>query len=209
MKLTSATVLCAFALSCSAALTKGTLQMKTLTSQKTLTLTTEFDSFDGRIFVPEASSEPKLQVQLDIEKAQTTEVDIEILNGFWTDLYPYLGITNNAYDLNWNPPYAPLAKVMNVQKTQNATMVPKENAFTACNPNGMPGLPPQASAIWKYDPVDRRILPTFLAPNGTRLPAQLQGNLYEEGLYFNLWGHGRPPSGSSEVLELYFTPTAA
>ena len=50
-----------------------------LKSQKLITLTTEFDSYDGRIISHVASIEPALQVQLDLEKAQTTEVDIEIL----------------------------------------------------------------------------------------------------------------------------------
>lgn len=70
--------------------TKGTLQMKLLTSQKMVTLTTEFDDYDGRILASEKTSEPVLQVQMDIEKAQETEVDVEITVIAY--LFQYLGI---------------------------------------------------------------------------------------------------------------------
>jgi hypothetical protein len=96
--------------------------MKLPVAQKMITLTTEFDDFDGRMRATENSSEPVLQVQMDLEKAQETEVDVEITvianssplksrllmyeqNGFWPDLYPYLGITNLAwYYKEWQPP---------------------------------------------------------------------------------------------------------
>jgi hypothetical protein len=96
--------------------------MKLPVAQKTITLTTEFDNYDGRMHVTENTSEPALQVQMDLEKAEETEVDVEITviekdvtlksrllthaqNGFWTDLYPYLGITNlPGYDMEWHPP---------------------------------------------------------------------------------------------------------
>ncbi|KAH6910605.1 hypothetical protein BKA70DRAFT_88437 [Coprinopsis sp. MPI-PUGE-AT-0042] len=213
MKLTLATALCA-TLPCYAALTKGTLYMKDVATQKTVTFTTEFSRDDGRLAPSEISSQPALLVQFDIEKAQTTEVDIEILNGFWIDLYPYLGITGDVeYDLGWSPPWTPAAKLLNVQKTPSATLVPKENAFTACNPNGMSGLPPQASAIWKYDPANGgRLLPTFLAVNGTRLPARFQGNFYQGTLLVSLAGHDGPPKshgGPLQVFELYFKPATA
>ena len=101
--------------------------MKAPVTNKTFTLTTEFDSWDGRIMVSETTNEPALQVQMDLERGQTTEVDIEILvssavsrrpvhlsialqNGFWIDLYPFLGITSGpGFDSTWYPPYGTLS----------------------------------------------------------------------------------------------------
>lgn len=59
--------------------TQGTLYLKDMASQKTVMITTEFSRDDGRFSPSEPSSRPALQVQLDLEAAQTTEVDIEIL----------------------------------------------------------------------------------------------------------------------------------
>ena len=47
--------------------------------QKTLTVSTAFSLDDGSVLPSEIAKDPALRVQLDLEKAQTTEVDIEIL----------------------------------------------------------------------------------------------------------------------------------
>jgi hypothetical protein len=53
--------------------------MKDVASQKKVTITPEFHPGYGHLSPSESSSQFALYVQFDVEKAQTTEVDIEIL----------------------------------------------------------------------------------------------------------------------------------
>lgn len=108
--------------------------------------------------------------------------------------------------------YGPTMKVMNVAKTEGPALQRKENALTAVHPNPINALPYQASAIvsprssspelskplhkWKYDPADGRITPTFIALNGTRLPADIRGGLYD----------GDGESGNKNVRERSNSP---
>ncbi|TFK24679.1 hypothetical protein FA15DRAFT_694246 [Coprinopsis marcescibilis] len=154
-----------------------------------------------------SNDQPVLEVQIDLDRAQTTESDIEILNGFWADIYKYLGISvRDSFSASWYPPYSPYGSFLNVQQTPGPELLRKENAFTASYPNSMQGLPWQASAVWRYDPSSRKLTPTFLAVNGTRLPAEVYGGIYEGNCYFNIYGTGVPPGGQSETVEFYFLP---
>ncbi|KAH6910674.1 hypothetical protein BKA70DRAFT_90818 [Coprinopsis sp. MPI-PUGE-AT-0042] len=190
-----------------AALTKGHILVKGLNWAKGVKLSTEFDQYDADIFA--SDSFPTLQVQMDLEKAQTTETNIEVLNGFWADVYPFIGISApRVGDLNWNPPFSPYVGVINVQQTPDASLKQKENAFTACYPNSLEGLPYQASAIWRYDPSKGgKLTPTFLALNGTRLPTAFLGALDNGSVWFNLNGHSET-TNPDVVLELFFIPSA-
>ncbi|KAJ3511450.1 hypothetical protein NMY22_g15643 [Coprinellus aureogranulatus] len=175
----------ALALPAYAALTKGTIQIKSPSAEKGVTLSTFFDDYDADIIATE--NQPALQVQIDLERAQKEDSDIEVLNGFWVpDLYRYLGVSarGRAY-LDWNPTFYPIVGFINVQQTPDAYPLQKENAFTACYPNGMQELPFQASAIWRYDPANRKLTPKILALNGTQLPVIVDGGWYEGNFGFS------------------------
>ncbi|KAH6910685.1 hypothetical protein BKA70DRAFT_1463855 [Coprinopsis sp. MPI-PUGE-AT-0042] len=191
-----------------AALTKGFIEVKASGWEKAVRLSTRFDESDCSILA--SNSAAPLQVQLDLEKARTTETDIEILNGIWADLYRFLGIASLAYyEVAWAPPYSPYARFVNVQQTPGPNLEEKENAFAACYPSPTQGLPHQASAIWKYDPTQGgKLTPTYLASNGTRLPAALHGMSREDNVVFGVYGHGRPPIDGNQILELSFIPVA-
>ncbi|KAH6910676.1 hypothetical protein BKA70DRAFT_1424332 [Coprinopsis sp. MPI-PUGE-AT-0042] len=187
------------------ALTKGYIHIKGVTWEKAVPLSTNFDPYDADVYGSDTA--PALQVQMDLEKGQTTETDIEVLNGFWADLYPYVGVsTQDSYDLTWRPPYGPILKVINVAKTSDANLKQKENALTACYPNSLGGLPYQASAVWKYHPANGgKITPTFIALNGTPLPADIRGGIYEGDVYFQVHGHGQAQDPAN-TLEFFFVP---
>ena len=86
-------------------------------------LSTNFRTYEARIVGTEAA--PRLKVQMDLEKAQQTESNIHVLvsidlsphmsssldlqNGFWADVYPFVGISGpfpefGDRDLEWGPP---------------------------------------------------------------------------------------------------------
>ncbi|KAH6910675.1 hypothetical protein BKA70DRAFT_1146860 [Coprinopsis sp. MPI-PUGE-AT-0042] len=188
-----------------AALTKGYIHIKGVTWDKAVPLSTKFDPYDGDLYGSDTS--PALEVQMDLEKAQTTETDIEVLNGEWADLYPYVGISSYYdYDLGWRPPNTPVVKILNAGKTEGPALQRKENALTAVYPNPMDALPYQASAIWKYDPANGgKVTPTFIALNGTRLPADIRGGTYEGDVYFQVHGHGQAQD-PAKTLEFFFVP---
>ncbi|KAJ3541745.1 hypothetical protein NMY22_g3768 [Coprinellus aureogranulatus] len=167
--------------------TKGTIEIKKPGStEKGAVVSTFFDDYDGDIIASDGVAPPALQVQIDLEKAEKEDSDIEVLNGFWApDLYRYFGLSSR--ESYWPS----LMSFMNVQQTPSALPQRKENAFTACYPNPMSELPLQASAIWRYNPETRILTPKVLALNGTQLPRVLTGGWYE---------------GNCEFLTLYFNP---
>ncbi|KAF6750961.1 hypothetical protein DFP72DRAFT_908930 [Ephemerocybe angulata] len=136
-----------FVASCLGKTTKGYIQIKAPTWEKGVNLTTLFDYYDGGILGSEA--DPTLEVQMDLDKAQSTDSDIEILNGFWSDMYRYLGVcARDRYSIEyWQPPYYPYFDFIYVQQTPDAQPKQKENSLTACYPNPLQELPFQASAI--------------------------------------------------------------
>ncbi|KAF6743903.1 hypothetical protein DFP72DRAFT_107011 [Ephemerocybe angulata] len=185
-------------------ITRGYIQVKGAKWDKVYNLSTSFDPYDGEV---EASlTDPALLVQIDLKKAQTSESDIEVLNGFWIE-YPYLGVTvRDTFSMNWHPPYSPRFDFVYVQQTPSATLQRKENSLTACYPNSLEALPYQASAVWKFDPSNGRLAPTFIAQNGTRLPLVIYGGEYEGKVGFSALP---PPIANSEEIELYFIPATA
>ncbi|KAH6910645.1 hypothetical protein BKA70DRAFT_1560548 [Coprinopsis sp. MPI-PUGE-AT-0042] len=194
-----------------AVLTKGSIQVKGLNWEKAVPLSTDFFTYDARIIATESS--PLLQVQMDLEKARQRETNIEILNGFWADVYPFLGIAGQAdRDLTWSPPRNPIAMVINVPETPDAHLQPGVNAFTAVFPSPLTALPLQASAIWRYDPQSGgKLTATFLAPNGTLLPAQMYYGGTRTKMQFSLFGHGLPMDPgyySAEPVDFFFVPSA-
>ncbi|KAJ3528714.1 hypothetical protein NMY22_g9297 [Coprinellus aureogranulatus] len=187
---------------CQGALTKGYIQINGPNMEKALNLSTQFSSFEG--YVVASDTAPPLLVQLDLEKAQETESDIEVLNGYWVpDLYRYFGIyATNTLFLEWNPPYHPYIGFINVQQTPDANMIQKENAYTAVYPNPTE-LPYQASAIWRYDPAQGgKLIPMFLGVDGTRMPAIIKGDWYDGGFRFV----ATAPASTTQPLDFYFTP---
>lgn len=60
--------------------TKGYVELRGPNWEKGVKLSTLFDTYDGDVIG--SDTEPALQVQMDLERAQTTESDIEILVGF-------------------------------------------------------------------------------------------------------------------------------
>ncbi|TEB26276.1 hypothetical protein FA13DRAFT_1795887 [Coprinellus micaceus] len=183
-----------------AVLTKGYIQIKGANWEKGVNLSTLFDDYDGDVIASDAAT--PLKVQLDLERAQTTDSNVEILNGFWTDLYPYLGVSARSdYDVN---PTSPYIGFVNVQETPDAHLQRKENSFTACYPNPMAGLPYQASAIWRYDPsAGGKLTPTVLGLDGSRLPYAIQGGWWEDNFHFSVGASSRP----GEQLGFFFVPT--
>ncbi|KAH6910659.1 hypothetical protein BKA70DRAFT_1560563 [Coprinopsis sp. MPI-PUGE-AT-0042] len=200
--------LAAATLPCYGAMTKGHIQVRGQAWPKGLNLSTEFATWEADLYASQTAT--PLEVQIDLEKAQTTETDIHILNGFFLE-YPFLGISGrDDKSLAWKPPSTPYVFFMSVQQTPNAKLQKRENSYTAANPTPMlDGLPYQASAIWRYEPSKGgRLSPTLLALNGTRLPVATHG--WTSGTYvaLGLDGSGAkvPPQGKSSV-EFYFVPS--
>ncbi|TEB26280.1 hypothetical protein FA13DRAFT_1817072 [Coprinellus micaceus] len=187
-----------------AALTKGTIQIKGPSWDEGVTLSTFFDDYDADILASNALT--PLQVQIDLERAQEVDSDIEILNGFWTDLYRYFGVSaRSRNDVAPDSGYAPHIYIgfINVAQTPDAHLQQKENAFTACYPNGMMELPFQASAIWRYDPASGgKLTPKILGLNGEPLPVAIHGGTYEGRVGFSANGNYT----QTEVLEFFFIP---
>ncbi|KAG2018835.1 hypothetical protein CC2G_008222 [Coprinopsis cinerea AmutBmut pab1-1] len=157
-----------------------------------------------------SSQRTRMVFQMDLEEAQTRSTSIEILNGFWSDVYPYFGVSardrGTAGDV-WSPPTSPHFEFYSVQQTADANLQQKETSFTACIKHHMEELPFQASAIWRYDPSNKgRLTPHLLALNGTKIPIMIR-----QGVYGNDAIHFRAFSPSDEgdldyAMELYFEP---
>ncbi|KAF6750967.1 hypothetical protein DFP72DRAFT_1048072 [Ephemerocybe angulata] len=180
---------------CRAGLTKGYIQVKGESWERGMNLSTLFDLDVGDILASESAT--PLRVQIDLNQAQKVDSDIEILNGFWIDMYPFLGINSRGRTFfDWHPPYFPTLSFINVQRTPNAQLQQRENSYTACYPNPMDELPFQASAIWRYDPSSKKLTPTILGLNGTRLSLAIHGYSYDGYYQFNAVA----PSPSREPL---------
>ncbi|KAJ3541746.1 hypothetical protein NMY22_g3769 [Coprinellus aureogranulatus] len=184
--------------------TKGTVQIKAPSAEKGVTLSTFFDDYDADIIATE--NQPALQVQIDLERAQKEDSDIEILNGFWVPTCTGTSVSVREAErilTGTQRKFYPIVGFINVQQTPDAYPLQKENAFTACYPNGMQELPFQASAIWRYDPANRKLTPKILALNGTQLPVIVDGGWYEGNFGFSAVA---PSNRTGEPLEFFFVP---